>query len=183
MSIEMGGIAGNVAKTINTPDKEGKTTIDKLKDLSTAKKAALGVMLTSPAAVLAHDVIEKQSDETKEKIRTTAIVTAALALGATALAFVTGKGQGAKNSKAVQEGFKHLKDLVKDGSKVINKEAGEALSKAKVRGGEIFNTVKGKAGELKTKAGEGLNKVKMAISAKLSKPSEQVTETALQVVK
>ena len=167
MSIEVGGIAGKGAEIINIPDKNGKTTIDKIKDLSAA----------------AHDVIEKQSDETKEKIRTTAIVTAALALGATALAFVTGKGQGAKNSKAVQEGFKHLKDLVKDGSKVINKEAGEALSKAKVRGGEIFNTVKGKAGELKTKASEGLNKVKMAISAKLSKPSEQVTETAIQVVK
>ena len=37
MSIEVGGIAGKGAEIINIPDKNGKTTIDKIKDLSAAQ--------------------------------------------------------------------------------------------------------------------------------------------------
>lgn len=181
--MEMGSIAGNIAKTVSTPDECGKTTIDKLKDLSNAKKAALAVMLTSPAAVLAHDIVEKQSDETKEKIKNTGIAAAALLIGTAALAFVTGKGLGAKNTEAIQKGASYLFAHVKDGAKAITKGAKEIASNAKIKGGEIFKAAKAKAGDAASKVKEGLDKVKTLVSEKFSKVKNGADETALAVIK
>ena len=67
MSIEVGGIAGKGAEIINIPDKNGKTTIDKIKDLSAAQKALLGVVLTGPAAVWHMMLLKNNRMKQKKK--------------------------------------------------------------------------------------------------------------------